>query len=573
MQHHSETTPPRALLAGGTSRTSSPIFHRLGRLVCSFAALLAMHFLSMNTSAQVTVGSVTPNSGHDVLCTRWSDGTEEQVYEGMEVRANDLVVCRSGNAILQLNSGPDTIFTASGPFRFALLEPKGMAMRVWVFTGNGDMQSNYPTCLISGETRMGPQCTEYSIRLRRTSEGPTREYLVYEGEVNVSSPGLDKRISTGQKLSVNPRGAPVARQIDFEDIDRIVNVYSQVDVSKAERSGTVGFDRDRLYERYRSLYTSVFQDPKNPLKRADLAVEQVNSGSSSSAIYQLSKAEEFTPGSDPKLLVRVAVLKGLALKNTGNPEEANKEFRKATRIDPDALTERKLRDYKLNTVAIEGLRVLGSLVGPPRNEQDRLMKLIDNKQFEEAIAGFSKRLNAKDVDSRDYYGLALAYSYGIDVKSAIGHAKTALDWNRKDGQLSPDEVKTAELIPERLSEREKRQGPPEYVTKRPPEYVKPRPPSETSAGPWPIPPGSTKDQHFLFGLIAAGRYDEALAGFQKIRPDSITQYGMAVIHYELKKFVDASSLAKRAMELNKEDGLLSRDAYEACNRIYRAPLR
>jgi tetratricopeptide (TPR) repeat protein len=537
-----------------------PLFScELRRPLFLLVGLLIAHVLSVNAAAQVTVSHVTPPANHEVKCIRYADLNEMDVSKGMELRPWDEIFCRTGKAIVELKSGPGSTFKASGPFRVVIMPTEGRALCVNVLNGDGDMQSDYPSNMSTGETNMGPERTEYAIRVKRTEQGLSREYSVYDGDVKISSPAFDTSIATGQKLVMRPLEPPEALRLASEDITRVVNLYAYVDVTKAGISAAAQVEPDRLLERFKVLYRSVFSDPKNALKRADLAVEQVNSGISSSAIYQLKKAEEYTPPGDTMQLVRIAVLKGIALKEIGSFGEANEQFRKAIRIDPEALSESNLREYKLKSSTIEQIRPQKRVVQSPRDLQNNLLRLIDEKRPDLAITGFLNRLNVADTNSRDHYGLALAYSSNGESGLAGKHAARAIELNDQDSQLTADETATLR----RILKPEKLQTPPE--PSKPP-----RRSSEKSAASWPVPQAATKEQAYLFSLIAQQRFDEALAGFEKLPKDSILYYGIAAIYYERNRFDVASSLASKAIESTKQDGLLSKDAYAACTRIIQA---
>jgi tetratricopeptide (TPR) repeat protein len=60
-----------------------------------------------------------------------------------------------------------------------------------------------------------------------------------------------------------------------------------------------------------------------------------------------------------------------------------------------------------------------------KTEQARLFELLHQRKYNEAIAGFKQRLEAKRGDSRDYYGLAVAHEQLKAYKQAVLNANKA----------------------------------------------------------------------------------------------------------------------------------------------------
>jgi hypothetical protein len=302
-------------ISPGQSEASGilPFWSRaIRRFFLSVALLITVHILSADTQAQIRIGTITPASGHEVKVFRSADILKMDAAVDMELQPYDEIECFTGKAIVELKSGPENTLVASGQFRMAVRPPDGRAFSVVILIGDADMQSRYPSLMCTPEACMGPLRTEYSIRARRTGEGVLREYTVFDGEVRVGSAGTERTILTGEKLVTKATEPPQQQKLQFEDFNRPAILYASTDLTKAISSGTE-VDRSSLFENLRRLHTDVLIDPKNSTKRVNLALAQVGNGSSSSAVYQLTKAEEYSPGGDTKQLLIIAVINGAAL--------------------------------------------------------------------------------------------------------------------------------------------------------------------------------------------------------------------------------------------------------------------
>ncbi|HBB89548.1 MAG TPA: hypothetical protein DC047_18235, partial [Blastocatellia bacterium] len=89
---------------------------------------------------------------------------------------------------------------------------------------------------------------------------------------------------------------------------------------------------------------------------------------------------------------------------------------------------------------------------PAKDEQAELFELLRQGKYQEAIAGFYKRVQEKRADSRDYYGLAFAYLELKDPRLAAQFAKQALDYYQNDHRLSTEELNAARRIAQRYGQ-------------------------------------------------------------------------------------------------------------------------
>ncbi|MBC8030113.1 MAG: hypothetical protein H7Z16_08370 [Pyrinomonadaceae bacterium] len=84
-----------------------------------------------------------------------------------------------------------------------------------------------------------------------------------------------------------------------------------------------------------------------------------------------------------------------------------------------------------------------------QDERAQLFKLLGQGHYKEAIAGFERRVKEQRADSRDYYGLAVAYEQLQDLKLAALNANKALSFNQDDRRLSKEEQNVSRRIAER----------------------------------------------------------------------------------------------------------------------------
>ena len=82
----------------------------------------------------------------------------------------------------------------------------------------------------------------------------------------------------------------------------------------------------------------------------------------------------------------------------------------------------------------------------PQDEQAALFELLSHGKYQETIPGFEQRVNEKRADSRDYYGLALAYEQLKDNKRTAAYANVALKLFEADHRMSKKEVVDCERI-------------------------------------------------------------------------------------------------------------------------------
>lgn len=290
----------------------------------------------------------------DEVTCKHDDWSEEKVYVGMVLNHWDEISCPSASIIIELTAPNKSLFKASDQFSF-LLKPSGAKdIIIKVNKGAGEMQSSGGG-EVSGEAGIVVIKTEYSVRVRRTPQGLQEDYIVFEGDVGVTpaarfSAGFSEatmRVATGQKLRVVEGGLRRrVTKLTAEDISKSASVYARIDTAKALMKNNV--DPKETYANLLGRYEAVFREPTNANNRIQLAVDQVNLDVSEDALYQLQKAEQFTPPDQNATRAVIAVAKVAAFTQTGNQEAAQQEIQKARTFDASAFDETKLRLYRFN---------------------------------------------------------------------------------------------------------------------------------------------------------------------------------------------------------------------------------
>jgi hypothetical protein len=174
----------------------------------------------------------------------------------------------------------------------------------------------------------------------------------------------------------------------------------------------------------------------------------------------------------------------------------------------------------------------------PKDEQGELFELLRQGKDKEAIDGFGARVVEKLADSRDYYGLAVAYEHTNDNERAAVYANDALKAFATDRRMSKEELIDCERI-----------------AKLPVKEV--------------VPPQD--EQGPLFELLGLGRYKEAIAGFdlrvQENRANSRDYYGLARAYEQLRDIKPATVYANDAFKLFAADQRMSNEEQVDCARI------
>jgi hypothetical protein len=435
-----------------------------------------MQVFAPNSEAQVRVTAIWKDGQsfertNDVICRR-DNWTEEGIYLEMVLRPFDQLTSPSGLVYIELTAPNGSIFKGSDKLGVMLLPPSDKDMIINVFSGNGEMQSSVGGVMTSGEVGIVVVKTEYAVRVRHTREGTVREFMTLEGEVVVDPPGVAPRgtlttsgrttLPTGKKVVFDSNVFVPARvtNINSEDIAKSASIYAAIDTAKAVKRSNV--DPERTYENLLHRYSTVFEDPKNPDKRIQLAIDQVSLNITYDAIYQLNKAEQMTPVAQRSTRAVIAVAKGAAYSQAGNPAAAQTEVQKARTLDPSVLEEEKLRTYRFNDKMRQevlqykprpirlGRAELIRFTWPiPANlspPQQQVFSLIREGNFVTAsrLSGAVQR--SRRLSSIDAYASAIIYYESKDLRNANRAASYALKQSMSDKLLSRETQDAATRI-------------------------------------------------------------------------------------------------------------------------------
>lgn len=331
--------------------------------------LVAMQFAVSYSVAQVRVTAIWKDGQslektEDVRCRR-DNLSDEGIYVKMVLKPFDELTSPSGLVWLELDGPNGSIFRGSDKFKIIVFPSSKADMVLNVLSGNGEMASAAGAVMTSGDVSIVVVKTEYAVRVRHTKDGPVREFLTFEGEVVVDTKRFGEPIFAGRKrLRPSPFGTtiptgkkilldnatlnPEVTTINSEDIAKSASVYAHLDTAKAMKRNV---DPEATYAGLLSRYKAIFQNPTNADNRLQLAIDQVNLEVNQGALYQLKKAEQFTPTSQRKSRAVIAVTKAVAFAQSGNRLAAETEIQKARTLDSSVLEEGNLRTYRLNEKA------------------------------------------------------------------------------------------------------------------------------------------------------------------------------------------------------------------------------
>lgn len=442
--------------------------------------MLVMQIVASNVEAQVSVTAIWKDgqslpTTKEVIC-RHDNLKEEGIYKGMTLKPFDQLTSPSGLVYIELTAPNGSIFKGAGTLAIMLLPSQGKDILINVFSGYGEMQSSTGGVMTSGEVSIVVVKTEYSVRVRHTEAGPVREFLTLEGEVGIETYGPSrtvegfpneppltftpiekKSIRTGEKFVLANDGSITTTKINAEDIAQSATVYARLDTAKAALKKEI--NQAETFQNLFKRYTSVFEDPTNGDKRFELAVDQVNLEVSDDAIYQLKKAEQFTPEPNKTKRAVIAVTKAVAFKQAGNPQAAQTEMQKARALDPSVFQEGNLRTYRFNEKAREQVLKFQFIAIPPGQDpgtgrawplpskmtssQQRVFTLIAQGNFPAAYQASEALVQPLPrLTSIDAYGFAIIFYERKDPVTANHFAAIALKLSLSD-RLLPNEAHDA----------------------------------------------------------------------------------------------------------------------------------
>lgn len=450
-----------------------------GALVCRIILLIASLLCVVpQAAAQVRVNAIWKDGQslkktEDVRC-RHDNWVEEGIQLDMVLKPFDQLTSPSGLVYIELTAPNGSVFKGSDKFSIMLLPPQDKDVVINVFSGNGDMQSAGGGVMTSGEVGLVVVKTEYSVRVRHTEAGPVREFLTFEGEVQIDPPVLTparnenltffeafrQTLTTGDKLVLEKNVVTAKGKIQPEDITKSATVYARLDAAKAARQRNV--NPQETFETLVRRYTAVFEDPKNAEKRIALAIDQVNLEVNDDAVYQLRKAERLTPVEQKKTHALIALAKAIAFSQAGNPVAAQVEVQKARDLDPSILegpslgafrfndkTRQQVLQFKFTPVSpgVDPVTLRAWPVpGKMSPDQAEIFRLITEGKFAAASQLSGVTSVDKPLSSVDAYAYAIIYYALQDTQNARQAAAYALKVSLTDKLLSKEAQNAAQRI-------------------------------------------------------------------------------------------------------------------------------
>jgi len=440
-------------------------------LVCRIILVIASILcVVMAADAQVRVTAIWKDGQslkktEDVRC-RHDNWVEEGISVDMVLKPFDQLTSPSGLVYIELTAPNGSVFKGSDKLAIMLLPPEGADVVINVFSGNGDMQSAGGGVMTSGEVGLIVVKTEYSVRVRHTDAGPVREFLTFEGEVQISQPVLTRAgrlkqtLTAGEKVVLENNVNSVRTKIQPEDIAKSAAVYAYLDTAKAAQRRKI--NPQETFDTLLKRYTAVFEDPKNGEKRIELAIDQVNLEVNADAVYQLKKAEQLTPVGEIKTHARIAITKGIAFYQAGNPAAAQTEVQKARDLDASVLDEQNLRSFRLDDKTRQQIFQLKfTPVSPGEDpvtlrswpiparlspDQTEIFRMIAARKYEAASQLIGGPVVNRTLTSVDAYAYAIIYYALKDMQKARDAAAYALRLSLSDKQLSKEANDAAKRI-------------------------------------------------------------------------------------------------------------------------------
>jgi tetratricopeptide (TPR) repeat protein len=507
-------------------RKSRFVFPRdYGSPMALFSTIILVTLLSVSVRAQGTITTIAKNISKlttttEVTCIR--QRRRPKVVVHMALQVGDRLVSNSKTLTVRLNCGAGE-FTVTAPFRVTLISKPGNSCYVNYQSVGGQMNviDSGVTGVVSGAAFMRSGGTIYGIKSTRIGrQGFKREWIVYDGKVRVQTGATTKTVEKGEKLVATGRATASIQRIAPEDIQQAATAYAKIDVSQSNISDPQ--EREKAFVRLQALHQDFLAEPDNQPKRMKLLNEQDRLGIPPSPQRRLlstptptpipTPAPTLTPTPTPaptptptprptpisgptepptwnvpantKTVVPLKLqnacdqthklrvtLKGLSFVHVvanaeptitaGGTVEARFEV-DTTRAKPRIYTGvvvLSCMDCSQSEVCNRGeLQVRINVTDKKPEEVDdqaELFGLLGQGKYEEAIAGFNRRLKANGKNSRDYYGLAMAHEGLKENKTAASYANEALKLVEADRRMSKKELAACERIASQVPDRPK----------------------------------------------------------------------------------------------------------------------
>jgi len=255
---------------------------------------------------------------------------------------------------------------------------------------------------------------------------------------------MNQIVGAGKKVRTARSKTTRILQVENKDIEATAEIYSRACIAKSLLAGESLQDLTAVYSNLAQLYYQVLTSPNDPKVRQELAKRQVSIRVPDHALYQLARAEKYSPETDHFLKAEIYVTKGAAYSQLKMNDRSAELYQKARSYDSEIFDKMDLKSLR---VEYDPKR---EIVPVARDDQKRYLDLLDKGDFKAAIAGFEKRIRSNNANSIDSYGLAYGYMNLKDDKLAAKYASNALTLNEKDGRLLPKQIEFCKKIVDSL---------------------------------------------------------------------------------------------------------------------------
>ena len=221
-----------------------------------------------------------------IRCTRFASASEEpEVYVGMELGTDDLLVSQGDEVELELTCPDGSVLFFSGIFQAVIQLPDTTDCAIELLRGNLDVLTRHPTQVNVGGIVMGSVGTQYRVHLAE-GESAIPQLLVYDGRLKIATPeALPLVLSEGTSWEADG----TQREITDREISITAGLYTRFDIAQAQRNGVDLEDFQEEAATLEKLHADVLRYPQVAAYRVDLAKTQDRLGAQSRAIFNLEQ--------------------------------------------------------------------------------------------------------------------------------------------------------------------------------------------------------------------------------------------------------------------------------------------
>jgi hypothetical protein len=435
----------------------------------ALAAALVAACTAPVAAAPVTVAAIGRAAGEPappgaVRCSRFADGLEIGLVEGMVLEPGDRVWSAEDSVDLRLACGEDSEHMLSGAFQAFIDFPGDAACAIKMIGGDLDVLASQKVTTDVGGIILGNEGTQYAVRVQPGGTAPA-EVVVFDGQVRAVARGQAEEVSTGTSLQLaGGRLGGWRRRISGDDVARSASVYARTDLALAGRTyGTVGDPRREVDELY-SLHSTVLGNPGDRGARAALARAEIRLGLCDQAFYHLVHGDLLTK----KLLKRYDIDRDALERNLspGHRKQLDQALKghgaaKAVGVGIGVAVAYALLKNAGGHDSDQGSdpqphgepqagepQTGGGDAGAGRDDGGanwagicrELTAMLANGDLGGAEAVAREQLERQESLSCYYYALAKAGQARRDLERFQSYCRAALELHRQDRQLTPEQV-------------------------------------------------------------------------------------------------------------------------------------